>query len=107
LLRAAVWTRSRGLPATIAVEAEKISPGRFIQRSPVVRLNLAASGEPLVGSDHVAQLGDLGFKCQFIANEQTLLWGKLCFLGPFALVTSASGLECWRGSRERRHGNRN
>jgi 2-dehydropantoate 2-reductase len=78
------------IPATIAVEAEKISSGRFVQRSPFVRLNLAASGEPLLGSI-VAQLADLGFTCQFIANEQTLLWGKLCFLGPFALATSASG----------------
>jgi 2-dehydropantoate 2-reductase len=73
------------------VEAEKLAPGRFIQRSPVVRFNLAASGEPLLGAI-VAQLGNLGFACKFIANEQTLLWGKLCFLGPFALVTSASGL---------------
>jgi len=79
------------VPGTIAVEAEKVAPGRFIQRSPVVRLNLAASGEPLLGAI-VGQLGNLGFACQFIANEQTLLWGKLCFLGPFALVTSASGL---------------
>jgi 2-dehydropantoate 2-reductase len=73
------------------VEAEKISPGRFLQRAAVVRFNLAASGEPLLGAI-VAQLGNLGFACQFIANEQTLLWGKLCFLAPFALVTSASGL---------------
>jgi 2-dehydropantoate 2-reductase len=81
----------RVVPGTIAVEAEKVAPGRFIQRSPVVRLNLAASGEALLGAI-VAQLGNLGFACQFIANEQTLLWGKLCFLGPFALVTSTSGL---------------
>jgi 2-dehydropantoate 2-reductase len=54
-------------------------------------LNLAASGESLLGAI-VGQLGNLGFACQFIANEQTLLWGKLCFLGPFALVTSASGM---------------
>jgi 2-dehydropantoate 2-reductase len=81
----------RVVPATIAVEAEKISPGRFLQRAAVVRFNLAASGEPLLGAI-VAQLGNLGFSCQFIANEQTLLWGKLCFLAPFALVTSASGL---------------
>jgi 2-dehydropantoate 2-reductase len=78
------------IPATIAVEAEKPAAGRFIQRSPVVRLNIASTGEPLLGSI-VAKLGDLNFKCQFIANEQTLLWGKLCFLGPFALATSASG----------------
>ena len=88
--------RERVVPATIAVEAEKIAPGRFIQRSPFVRFNLAASGEALLGAvvgrlDN-GQLGDLGFTCQFIPNEQTLLWGKLCFLAPFALVTSASGM---------------
>jgi 2-dehydropantoate 2-reductase len=81
----------RVVPATIAVEAEKLAPGRFVQRSPFVRLNLAASAEPLLGSI-VRQLGDLGFTCQFIPNEQTLLWGKLCFLAPLALVSSASGM---------------
>jgi 2-dehydropantoate 2-reductase len=81
----------RVVPATIAVEAERIAPGRFIQRSPFVRLNLASSGEPMLGPI-VARLGNLGFTCQFIPNEQTLLWNKLCFLGPFALVTSASGM---------------
>jgi len=79
------------VPATVAVEAEKTAPGRFIQRSPFVRLNLATSGEPRLGTI-VGRLGSLGFTCQFIRNEQTLLWSKLCFLGPFALVTSASGL---------------
>jgi 2-dehydropantoate 2-reductase len=79
------------VPATIAVEAERVAPGRFIQRSPFVRFNLAASGEALLGAI-VAKLGNLGFTCQWIANEQTLLWSKLCFLGPFALVTSASGM---------------
>src|SRR5258708_18031803 len=50
------------VPATIAVEAEKIAPGRFIQRSPFVRLNIASSGEPMLGAI-VARLGDLGFTC--------------------------------------------
>ncbi len=81
----------RVVPATIAIEAEKLAPGRFIQRSPVVRLNLAASGEPLLGTS-IGKLTPLGFASKFIANEQTLLWSKLCFLGPFALVTSASGM---------------
>jgi len=81
----------RVVPGTIAVEAERIAPGRFIQRSPFVRFNLATSGEPLLGA-LVGQLGNLGFTCQFIPNEQTLLWGKLCFLAPLALVTSASGM---------------
>ena len=50
--------RDRVLPATIAVEAEKIAPGRFVQRSPFVNLNLAASGEPILGAI-VARLRDL------------------------------------------------
>jgi len=82
--------RDQVVPATIAVEAERTAPGRFVQRSPVVRLNLAASGEPRLGAI-VARLGEIGFTCQFMQNEQTLLWSKLCFLAPFALVTSASG----------------
>jgi 2-dehydropantoate 2-reductase len=81
----------RVVPATIAVEAEKIAPGRFVQRSQFVNLNLAAAGEKVLGPV-VARLRDLGFTCRFIPNEQTLLWSKLCFLGPFALVTSASGM---------------
>jgi 2-dehydropantoate 2-reductase len=85
------FDRDRVLPATIAVEAEKISPGRYMQLTPFVNLNLAASGEPFLGA-LVARLRDLGFTCRFIQNEQTLLWRKLCFLGPFALATSASDM---------------
>ena len=78
----------RVIPATIAVEAERTSEGHYVQRSPV-RLNVAAHGEPLL-SDTAQELRDLGFLCSFIANEASLMWGKLCFLGPFALVTTAS-----------------
>ncbi|MDR3748506.1 MAG: 2-dehydropantoate 2-reductase [Acidobacteriota bacterium] len=76
--------------ATIAVEAERLAPGHFVQRSPFVRLNLASSAEPALGAI-VARLSDMGFTCQFMANEQTLLWSKLCFLAPMALTSSASG----------------
>jgi len=78
------------VPATIAVEAERLAPGRFVQRSPFVRFNLGAGAEPLLGP-MVTRLTNLGFTCQLILNEQTLLWSKLCFLAPLALVTSASG----------------
>ncbi len=81
----------RVISATIAVEAEKVAPGKFVQRSPFVRLNLAASSEALLGPI-IAQLGEIGFTCQFIQNEHTLLWSKLCFLAPMALVSSASGM---------------
>jgi 2-dehydropantoate 2-reductase len=79
------------IAATIAVEAEKAAAGRFIQRSPFARLNLAAVGQPLLGT-LAGRLGDLEITCRFVANEQTLLWSKLCFLGPLALTTSASGM---------------
>ncbi len=77
------------VPATIAVEAEQSAPGHFVHRSPI-RLNIASSGEPVLGPI-VQRLGDAGFICQFVPDELNLLWGKLCFLEPFALVTSASG----------------
>jgi 2-dehydropantoate 2-reductase len=83
--------KDRVIPATIAVEAERSAPGKFVQRSPFIRLNLSSTSESLLGTI-VEKLRKLGFTCQFIQNEQTLLWNKLCFLGPFALVTSASGM---------------
>jgi 2-dehydropantoate 2-reductase len=79
----------RVVPGTIAVEAERSASGHFIYRS-AVRLNLAASGEPVL-EHSVEGLRGLGWTCNFIASEPTLLWTKLCFLEPFALVTSASG----------------
>lgn len=79
----------RVVPATIAVEAERSAPGHFVHRSPV-RLNIAASGEAVL-KNVVDGLRELGWTCKFIASEPTLLWSKLCFLGPFALATSASG----------------
>lgn len=79
----------RVIPATIAVEADRASEGHYAQRSPV-RLNIAQSGEPVL-ADTAQELRDLGFLCSFIASEATLLWSKLCFLGPFALATTASG----------------
>jgi 2-dehydropantoate 2-reductase len=80
----------RVVPATIAVEAERLAPGRFVQRSPFVRFNLGAGLEPLLGP-MITRLTNLGFTCQLIMNEQTLLWSKLCFLASIALVTTASG----------------
>ena len=80
----------RVLPATIAVGADRISEGRFVQRSPVF-LNVTAAGRTLL-SPLLARLhASAGFNGRFVENEETLLWSKLCFLAPFALVTSASG----------------
>jgi 2-dehydropantoate 2-reductase len=37
------------------------------------------------------RLRTLGFTCNFVDDETTLMWTKLAFLGPFALATSAFG----------------
>ncbi len=91
------WLRSRFgadhvIPATIAVGADRKAEGEFVQGN-VVRLHLAASGEALLGGVLASLQERVGFVCAFISNEQTLLWTKLCFLAPFALVTAASGLD--------------
>ena len=76
------------IPATIAVETERLSPGHFIHRSPFALLNVSSAGKNLLGPT-VEQLEKLGFGCRFIDDEPTLLWGKLVFLAPFALTTTA------------------
>jgi 2-dehydropantoate 2-reductase len=83
------YGHDRVVPATIAVEAERSSRGHYLHHTPV-RLNLAASGEPML-AEIMTRLQGLGWSCRFIANEDTLIWSKLCFLEPFALVTAASG----------------
>jgi 2-dehydropantoate 2-reductase len=79
----------RVIPATIAGEMEQVSPGHFVHRSPFLRLNVASSGRALVGST-LDQLQKMGLTCNFIDDEPTLMWGKLVFLAPFALSTTAA-----------------
>ncbi len=76
------------IPATIAVETERVTPGHFIHRSPFALLNDSSAGQNLLGGT-VEALEKMGFGCRFIDNEPTLLWGKLVFLAPFALTTTA------------------
>jgi 2-dehydropantoate 2-reductase len=88
LLRAR-FGHERVVPATIAVEAERIAAGQIVQRSPFVRLALS-----MIGQQRLATVADrfrhTGFTCEFLADEKTMLWSKLAFLGPFALTGTAS-----------------
>jgi 2-dehydropantoate 2-reductase len=77
------------IPATIAVEAEKLAPGRFRQASPFANLVIAERGRAALAKD-VAVLERFGVDVRFDPDDVTLLWRKLSFLAPFALVTSAS-----------------
>jgi len=85
----ALYGAERVIPATIAVESERVVPGHIVHRSPFVRLNVSSKGKVLLGSV-MDGLGKLGFTCQFVDEEATLLWGKLVFLAPVALATTAS-----------------
>jgi 2-dehydropantoate 2-reductase len=80
----------RIIPATIAVESERVSPGHIVHRSPFARLNVLTTGRALLGST-IDQLQKIGFTCAFIDDEPTLMWSKLVFLAAFALATTASG----------------
>ncbi len=95
------------VPATISVESERLAPGRFIQRSPFVRLVLSTKGEQKLEGP-AARLRHAGFSCEFQADEKTMLWSKLAFLAPFALTGTASDKDkqgiftdaAWRGRLE-------
>jgi 2-dehydropantoate 2-reductase len=79
----------RVIPATIAGETERVSPGHIVHRSPFARLNVLSAGRELLGGT-IDQLQQMGFTCSFIDGEPTLMWGKLVFLAPFALSTTAA-----------------
>jgi 2-dehydropantoate 2-reductase len=88
LLRAR-YGAGRVIPATIAVETERVSPGHIVHRSHFARLNVLSSGRGLLGGT-IDQLQEIGFACRFIDDEPTLMWSKLVFLAPFALSTTAA-----------------
>lgn len=78
------------IPATIAVETERVAPAHIVHRSPFARLSVSSSGRTLLGAT-VDGLAKIGFECRFVDDEPTLMWSKLVFLAPFALSTTAAG----------------
>jgi 2-dehydropantoate 2-reductase len=88
LLRAR-YGADRVIPATIAVETERVGPGHIIQRSPFARLNVLSAGRGLLANT-LDELQKIGFECRFIDDEPTLMWSKLVFLAAFALSTTAA-----------------
>ena len=79
----------RVIAATIAGEMERVAPGHIVHRTPFARLNVASKGQALL-SGTIEQMQKMGFECRFIDDEPTLMWGKLVFLAPFALTTTAA-----------------
>jgi 2-dehydropantoate 2-reductase len=83
------YGKDRVIPGTFAGETERVSPGRIVHRSPFAHLNVLSAGRELLGGT-LDQLQKMGFECRFIDDEPTLMWGKLVFLAPFALSTTAA-----------------
>lgn len=79
----------RVIPATIAGEMERTRPGHILHRTPFARLHVLSAGKQRLATT-LDRLGEIGFECRFIDDEPTLMWGKLVFLAPFALSTSAA-----------------
>jgi len=80
LLRA----RYRNVAAgAVRVESERLSPTLIRQSSPFLRVELAGA------ETAQAELRRAGIECIARDDELLLLWDKLAFLAPIALVTSA------------------
>lgn len=77
------------IPATIAVESERVASGKIVHRSPFIRLSvLEKEKSRLLPTLEI--LRHFGFECLFVQDEPTLLWSKLVFLAPVALSTAAA-----------------
>ena len=72
LLRAK-YGAERVIPATIAVETERVSPGHIVHRSPFARLNVLSAGRQLLAGT-LDQLEQIGFTCR--SEERRV--GKEC-----------------------------
>ena len=79
----------RVVPATIAVETERVAPGKILHRSASARLTVSSIGESRLAST-IEHLQKFGFACQFGTDEMKILWTKLALLAPFALTTTAA-----------------
>ena len=89
----------RVVPASIGVEAERVAPGKIVHRGMAIRLSFASIGEGRLAST-VEEFKKFGFACQFVPDEMKLLWAKLSILAPFALTTTAAGLNIGEVSRD-------
>lgn len=76
----------------IRIEADRAAPGRIVQTSPFLRVDLAADDRAL--GDHLAALAGAlqgaGIPAEIGASEAQILWSKLVRLNALACTTSAA-----------------
>jgi 2-dehydropantoate 2-reductase len=98
LLRAR-FGHDRVVPASIAVEAERVAPGKFVHRGMAIRLTFSSLGESRL-APALDKLRRFGFDCRFSPDEMKILWTKLSVLAPFALTTTAAGMTIGEVNRD-------
>lgn len=84
-----IYPPSSVAAATLRVETARVAPGVVRHTSPFATVEIAASG---VNRDRVervaAQLTAVGFDVRVRDDETSMLWEKLSFLTPLALLTT-------------------
>jgi 2-dehydropantoate 2-reductase len=89
--------------ASIRVESARTAPGRIEQSSPFLSIEMAVRPEV---EDGVRRLGEhlqrAGAEVHLRGDEAGLLWDKLVFLAPLALLTTHAGAPAGVVRTERR-----
>ena len=83
---------ARVLAGAIRVESTRVGPGRIAHTSPFCTVEVAGDGIPRPRLETLAaQLGAAGIGTSVRDSEVAVLWDKLAFLAPLALLTTAYG----------------
>ncbi|GAC1305894.1 MAG: ketopantoate reductase family protein [Acidimicrobiales bacterium] len=86
----------RIVPATMRVASTRTAAGVIEHRSPFLRIELAVTdGEPVRHREMTAlasHLRSAGAEVEIRDSELSMLWGKLIFLCPLALLTTRYGV---------------
>lgn len=88
-------------PGVIRVESTRTEPGVIEHGSPFTEIDLAGHEGHLSGL--APALAAAGIHTQVVEDESIVLWSKLAFLAPFALLTTRYGVTIGEIRSERRN----
>ncbi len=92
--------RPRVAPGVIRVESTRVAPGVIEHGSPFTEIDLSGPADRLAAP--VAMLQAAGVRTRATDGETGLLWSKLTFLAPLALLTTRYKVTIGRVRTERR-----
>jgi 2-dehydropantoate 2-reductase len=82
------------LAGAIRVETTRVAPGRIEHTSPFSGIDVASATAPRARVEAIAdRLRQAGFDVVVRDDETALLWDKLAFLAPLALLTTHAGAQ--------------